>query len=309
MTPFEGTEKKLEIILRHPDPGLRENSGGRWVRVVEASGAAIISRMRNDVVDAYLLSESSMFLWADRILMITCGRTSLARSVPEILQFLPADRIGQVFFERKNVLYPDLQPTSFDTDCGLLQYHFPGKCFRLGAADNDHVNMFYSTHDRVAASADVTLQVLMHELTATVRRNFGPDAAAGGRHGRAVSRLRRLCTGMDVDDHFFEPEGYSLNAVQGDRYLTVHVTPQPSGSYASVETNLTPTDSLVHDVLDIFQPGRFTRMLTASMDPEGLTALRETTTPDPRYRAIEQVDQSFDCGYAVSFINCRHRQR
>jgi S-adenosylmethionine decarboxylase len=309
MTPFEGTEKKLEIILRQPDPGLREDSCGRWARVVEASGAAIISKMKSDAVDAYLLSESSMFLWADRILMITCGRTSLARSVPEILRFLPADRIGQVFYERKNVLYPDFQPTSFDIDRDLLQSHFPGKCFRLGAADTDHVNMFYSTHDRIEATADVTLQVLMHDLPVTVRGDFGSDTAGSNQIGGALSRLRRLCAGMHADDHFFEPAGYSLNAVQGDRYLTVHVTPQPSGSYASVETNLTPTGALVPGVLDIFQPRRFTRMLTASMDPEGLAALRAALVADPHYRAVEQIDQIFDCGYAVSFINCRHRRR
>ncbi len=44
--------------------------------------------------------------------------------------------------------------------------------------------------------------------------------------------------GYAVDDHYFRPSGYSLNAVRDDDYVTVHVTPDDHGSYASLELSV-----------------------------------------------------------------------
>jgi len=105
-TKFEGPEKKLEIILFAPQAGLRSNRDGQWDRVAKASRAAIISGIATDDLDAYLLSESSLFVWEDRILMITCGKTTLINAVPEILKIVNRDRIAFVFYERKSFMFP-----------------------------------------------------------------------------------------------------------------------------------------------------------------------------------------------------------
>ena len=112
---FEGPEKKLEIILNSPCSNLRSNQDGRWERVVNASRSHIISSISAEGVDAYLLSESSLFVWEDRILMITCGKTTLVNAVPEILRLTGRRNVARVFYERKNMLYPDQQSTQFDT--------------------------------------------------------------------------------------------------------------------------------------------------------------------------------------------------
>ncbi len=62
-----------------------------------------------------------------------------------------------------------------------------------------------------------------------------------------------------LDEFFFSPMGYSANLVFGNFYMTVHVTPQESCSYASVETNYIPSsstslDTLKEIFLDLFQP-------------------------------------------------------
>ena len=73
LSKFEGPEKKLEILLAPRHPGLREAAEEQWHRVAAASGASVISTLTGDALNAYLLSESSLFVWDDRILMITCG--------------------------------------------------------------------------------------------------------------------------------------------------------------------------------------------------------------------------------------------
>jgi hypothetical protein len=108
---FEGPEKKLEIHLAGPLSDLRSNRDGRRDRVVRASGATIISRIRGRHMDACLLSESNLFVWDDRILMITRGRTHLIRALPEILGLVTMEMVGALFYERKNALYPMEQPS------------------------------------------------------------------------------------------------------------------------------------------------------------------------------------------------------
>ena len=60
----------------------------RWREIVAASRASVLSRMSNDACDAYLLSESSLFVFERRMLMITCGQTRLVDAVEALLDFL-----------------------------------------------------------------------------------------------------------------------------------------------------------------------------------------------------------------------------
>ena len=44
-----------------------------------------MSRTSSAHVDAYVLSESSLFVYADRLVLKTCGTTRLLEAVPELL--------------------------------------------------------------------------------------------------------------------------------------------------------------------------------------------------------------------------------
>ncbi|MGD8366209.1 MAG: hypothetical protein PVG78_01095 [Desulfobacterales bacterium] len=302
---FEGPEKKLEIILFTAQSDLRENPGDRWQQVAAASGAEILSQISSLSLDAYLLSESSLFVWADRILMITCGQTVLLRALPEILKIVGRQNVAMVFYERKNLMFPEEQPADFEADVSLLSEYFPGKSYRLGPANADHVHLFFSSHAKIEAKQDVTLQILMSDLSPDMARRFFADNGTARRIA-ARTGIESLYSGMRIDSHLFTPAGFSVNGIRDARYFTVHVTPQRSGSYTSFETNMIEEDygPVVFEVLDIFRPERFTLVLTSSMDPR-CRPLHQTL-PDraPGYRALEKSYHEFNCGYAVSFFNC-----
>ena len=78
---FEGSEKKFEVVVSANSPDLRSLGEQRWREIVTASGAHVLSRMRGAHCDAYLLSESSLFVFAHKVVMITCGRTRLVDAV------------------------------------------------------------------------------------------------------------------------------------------------------------------------------------------------------------------------------------
>lgn len=302
---FEGPEKKLEIILSRSPAGLRSNADGKWRAVVKVCGAEIISTRNTLEMDAYLLSESSLFVWNNRILMITCGRTTLIRSVPLIIELARPENITFCFYERKNLMYPELQSTDFRSDADKLSKFFTGKSYRLGPADDDHVHIFYACRPEHSIKDDVTLEILMHDLHPDVSAAFIPGA------GETVTALERrtgideIYPEMESDSYLFQPYGYSLNKIADGCYATIHVTPEKSGSYASFETNLPESDyrGIISRVLEIFRPGRFSLLITESdreAEPGGRNRQPERITG---FRRTETDFYVFDCGFNVSFSN------
>jgi S-adenosylmethionine decarboxylase len=305
VTHFEGPEKKLEIILFSSRRAIRANTDGRWDRVVRASGAEVISCISTDAMDAYLLSESSLFVWGDRVLMITCGQTQLVQAVPEIMEIVGRDQVAMVFYERKNLMFPSRQPADFEADVVKLEAHFPGKSYRLGPANHDHVHVFFSSHAKIDAEHDATFQLLMSDLDPSATEIFTDRKAGTAVQAARLSRLTGIYDGMEVDGHFFTPYGYSLNGVNGQDYYTLHVTPQHDGSYASFETSVIEKDyaRVISEVLSLFRPGRFSVLLTTSMD-DGCLPLHETAAVTlPGYGVTEKSLYEFDCGYAITYLN------
>ena len=128
---------------------------------------------------------------------------------------------------------------------------------------------------------DQTLEILMSRLDPAACAQFlhpspSTDADDGHATGAALSTrlgLDALLPGSTIDGYLFKPCGFSLNAVQRDRYATVHVTPEIDWSYASFETNAelgsdgNPSlAELVRAVLDVFRPGRLSITLFVSQE-------------------------------------------
>jgi S-adenosylmethionine decarboxylase len=80
----------------------------------------------------------------------------------------------------------------------------------------------------------------------------------------------------EIQEWAFSPCGYSCNAMLGDAYHTIHITPEPHCSYASFETNikLPSYNKIIQRVLDLFRPKRFT--LTVFADREGVAQCTDT---------------------------------
>jgi S-adenosylmethionine decarboxylase len=295
---FEGTEKKVELIVSDRAPDLRRLGEQRWREIVAAARANVLSRLTTDHCDAYLLSESSLFVFERKMLMITCGQTCLVDAVAELLKDIDAEDVRFLVFERKNEIFPQHQPTSFDEDARALNDLLPGKALLFGAEDDHHLHLYHLNRPFEGEAGDVTTEILMHDLDRDAAALF--DLQRGGRD-LAVERtaaMRRILPGYDVAEHLFEPSGYSLNAVRGNHYATIHVTPQDQGSYASFETNFPfggdPAE-LCTDVLDVFRPEAFDVVLF----DQG----QGSFTSPPGYPVRAEISERIDCGYRVRFLS------
>jgi len=304
---FEGPEKKLEIILRRPDTTLRDNSDGRWTRVVQASGAAIISRLPGGRVDAYLLSESSLFVWDDRVLMITCGDTTLIDAVPPILSLVGLANVATVFYQRRRLMFPALQPQAvdFEAEAARLNRWFKGRSYRLGPANRDHVHVFVAAPASLRPAGDMTVELLMAGLSPACAALFDACRAQSQTTRAVLERIEGLAGEFKTDAHFFTPQGYSLNATRSGTYCTVHVTPQSKVSYASFESNLIQDsyEDTMAELIDVFRPDRFSLVITRSSDLKRSSDLDRLCRPPRGYQVTETSHCEFDIGYEILFAN------
>ncbi|KAI9037019.1 adenosylmethionine decarboxylase SPE2 [Aspergillus affinis] len=132
---FEGPEKLLEVwfapsaeSLGPAKPaGLKAVPEEIWKDMLDLVNCQVLSIVSSEDVDAYLLSESSMFVWPHKLILKTCGTTTLLSGLPRILEIAalfggfpkstaPSSRgidvaaaPYRVFYSRKNFLFPDRQ--------------------------------------------------------------------------------------------------------------------------------------------------------------------------------------------------------
>ncbi|MBX3249498.1 MAG: hypothetical protein KF901_20140 [Myxococcales bacterium] len=299
-TFFEGPEKKLELVLASGRPSLRALGDDVWQQVVESARAQIVSVMRNGRCDAYLLSESSLFVFDASLTMITCGRTRLVDAAERLLELVGRENVDLLVYQRKNEHFPDRQPSSFYEDAAELHQALPGRALRFGAVHDHHVHVFHTTRPYAADPADTTLEILMHGLREDVSARFvgcAPPATSTLAEQRGITRL---LPGFQVDEHAFTPAGYSVNGLRDGAYFAVHVTPEHLGSYVSFETNVDfrpGLDDLLAGVLAIFEPRAFDVFAYAPVD-----TLPASIDP-ARYRVKDHVRSRF-AGYDVAFWHC-----
>lgn len=242
---FEGAEKKLEIRLTPKLASLRLREYGFWSTLVACANAEILSTISNDVCDAYLLSESSLFVWDDKILLLTCGNSTLIEAACHFINALGAEHIAALCYQRKNEYQAQLQSTSFADDIAKLRTLIPGKAFRVGHLDSHHHYLFctdnqFCTENQSISSSETCLELMMYHIHGELADYLKlPTQTELGIYQRLG--LQQLFGDFQLDMHCFQPAGFSLNAIRGADYFTLHITPsveQGDNSYVSFETNL-----------------------------------------------------------------------
>lgn len=98
---FEGPEKTLEVCFRHIDGTVPlasdteegERTGLRCLpredldRICARARCTILSSISNRYLDAYVLSESSLFVYPYMVVLKTCGTTTLLRCIALLIDF------------------------------------------------------------------------------------------------------------------------------------------------------------------------------------------------------------------------------
>lgn len=164
-----GPEKLLEVWFA-PDcaslpascsrDGLKAVAADTWKEMLDLVNCKVLSVLESDTVDAYLLSESSMFVWPHKLVLKTCGTTTLLLGLPRMLEIaaieagfphapanLPksipiAATPYRIFYSRKNFLFPNQQRgphRSWRDEVRFLDKLFiGGSAYMIGKMNGDH---------------------------------------------------------------------------------------------------------------------------------------------------------------------------
>lgn len=289
---FEGPEKNIEICFKQ---GVGEPEGCRCLSrealdtICAAAQCTILSSISNDKLDAYVLSESSLFVYPHKMVLKTCGKTTLLRCLQPLLRFV-ADlglELEWLGYSRKNYTFPDDQVfphSSFQEEFSYLKKHphlnarLNGNGYILGPITGDHLLVYVADKcDREdVPGTERTLNIMMFDMEPAVSNVFYKETCPTAREMTERSGIGKLVPGAAIDDCAFDPCGYSMNAVLYSSYTTVHITPEPECSYASFETNtqLKSYTALINNVLSVFRPRRI--LVTLIADAAGLGQVTES---------------------------------
>ncbi|XP_065156012.1 S-adenosylmethionine decarboxylase proenzyme isoform X2 [Atheta coriaria] len=290
---FEGVEKLVEIWFTTNDAtkkgaDLRKIPRSKLESLLKIVRCEIISFTSNDNIDAYVLSESSMFISKRRFILKTCGTTTPLLCLEVLLDLVEHyagfDEVDDLFYSRKNFKRPDLQVTPhqhFDQEVELLDSLFnDGAAYCLGPVNKDcwflyTLNPLPEFNGRQVpngqnvkmAEPDQTLEILMTDLDPEIMSVFTREDSLTAADATKKSGIDKIIPNMIIDDYLFEPCGYSMNGVtKNGNYMTIHITPEPEFSYVSFETNVPAASyrEIISRVLEAFNPRKFTITLFAN---------------------------------------------
>ena len=100
---FEGSEKRLEVdFLPTTGSGLRSLSRSQLDQLLEHAGCCVV---------AYVLSESSLFVFPHKMVLKTCGTTKILHAIPLLLQLAASTGCSpkRCKYSRASFLYPHHQ--------------------------------------------------------------------------------------------------------------------------------------------------------------------------------------------------------
>jgi S-adenosylmethionine decarboxylase len=339
---YEGPEKTLEVVFRKMDTtgihaadtfgvltehsptcgsissnaaepiervGLRRLSRTDLDLICTRARCTILSSVSNRYLDAYVLSESSLFVYPYMVVLKTCGTTTLLRCIATLIDLgrklgLEIDWVG---YSRKNFNFPSDQVfphQSFNQELDYLYSHrslcerLDGNGYTLGPVTSDHWFVFVADQTVRAHSlemdTDRVLNIMMFDIDENVSKFFyynqydqkhlaeskEEEVARISREQTVASGIDALCPGAIIDPRAFEPCGYSMNAILFRSYSTIHITPESGSSYVSFETNqkVASYKSLISNVIRTFRPKRF--VITLMADEGGLKQMKDNPLTD-----------------------------
>jgi len=267
---FEGPEKRLEIDFKpsaiSSPQGFFVYTSPQWQELLDLARCTILNVTKNEELHAFVLSESSLFVYPYRVILKTCGTTTLLRCVNKILEY--ANAIGLelelVRYSRKNFLFPEEQLAphcNWEDEVEYLNSIFQrGVADIFGSPEDEpwycYIADFSDGNPKLKPNEIRTLEIMMHQLSIPASQQFVKKKDTGDRDKHPA--IAEILNHRAVTDEFnFTPCGYSMNALEESNYHTVHVTPESHCSYASYECN-TPIRqyaTVIDKVFSVFEPG------------------------------------------------------
>ena len=293
---LDGSQMKFEMQVDLSACNLRALGVDYWHDVAEAAGVEVHSHLADESCDAFILSEASLLVFDRRVLMMARGQMRPHLALLKIVERVGASNI-------RSMIYKRLQTTTFPDDTRALAECLPGRTIQFGNADEHSVFLFRRDRLELECRGETSVEILMHGISDKALSDFSGESHPTAEALRRATGVDRIVAGFEVDDKLLDA-GYSLNAVRGEEYYAIHVTPQFGGSHASFESNVrfaTTLPQTIQRLLEMFRPRSVDLMLYSAGVLDAVEA--------PGYGLASHVTQSEESGFPMRFMSFRRRTR
>ncbi|KAK2608883.1 spermidine resistance protein [Conoideocrella luteorostrata] len=229
---FEGPEKLLEVWFAPSSTalpstaapnGLKCVASETWVAMLDMVNCKILSVLESDDVDAYLLSESSMFVFPHKLILKTCGTTTLLLGLQRLLHiaavnagfpFHNANTVNdiraaatpyRVFYSRKNFLFPDNQKgphRSWKQEVKYLDDTLDGggSAYMVGKMNGDHWYLYITSPNQTLTPPLTPESEINCQPTPATTISSNGGSSAGGPYSQSDETLEILMTDLDPEN-------------------------------------------------------------------------------------------------------------
>ncbi|KAL8970899.1 MAG: hypothetical protein Q9183_001306 [Haloplaca sp. 2 TL-2023] len=270
---FEGPEKLLEVWFSASSSSLPEASmpGGlrnvpseEWKEMLDLVNCKVLSIVESEDVDAYLLSESSMFVFPHKLILKTCGTTTLLSGLPKILEIAAlvakfphalanagrgtatAAVPYRVFYSRKNFLFPDRQVGPHrswrDEVKSLDKLFLGGSAYLIGKMNGEHWYLYLTepntmltppaTPDRETPTRVLDLPESHLTKACSAKEDDGQDET-----------LELLMTDLDVDNAKQFYLDHASAVAEGQYYREAHEARMEARKHLGSINDMDETDN------------------------------------------------------------------
>lgn len=254
---FEGPEKLLELWFspsssklppNWPSDGLRAIPLSEIENLLKIVNCEILSKISATSLDAYLLSESSLFVYTNKFILKTCGTTTTLLCLDQLKllinkyidsSFTSFDDIFRVFYSHRSFLFPERQNPihqNWDNELNHLNNYFnvqTAKTYILNdqLKFNENWHLYINGNNTQISSTpsnDITIEILMSDLNVETSQNFQLSASSPidpkdknfnhllGDYMMDKTNLNKLIKNTSATKHdafAFTPCGYSSNSI------------------------------------------------------------------------------------------------
>ncbi|KAF9905694.1 spermidine resistance protein [Linnemannia zychae] len=237
-----GNEQQQEIDNQQDRYGLRIIPKATWEEMLDIVQCKVLhSTHTHPSVDAYVLSESSFFVFPHKLILKTCGTTTLLMALPKILElaqewcgllyspsFSNDEQVQQlqpyrVFYSRKKFLFPEKQVhvhREWKDEVEFLDRHFNnGAAYTIGKVNGDHWCLYVTApfHEYPARGGLEDNRIQDKEETAMENFQEESDLTRGGIFGIPPTRpLSRASTSHSTSESESEDTTATHLADQND---------------------------------------------------------------------------------------------
>lgn len=226
---FEGAEKRISF---ETSKNLLDVSDEEWKIILTKIGCTVLSTIQNDEYKFFLLSESSCLISKTHVMIKTCGKTK-----PLLILDNIDDYPKHLTYSHCDFMIPDQQPHPHKTKDEEIKFLLTHNKIEKEIKCYNFDKWMLCISDKISSP--------FHEF---ISRNFEWNHDVS--HTNIENIVKKYFPESAIDPKCFEPYGYSMNMLNKNVYITIHVTPQKSCCYFSLETNMDNPHGIFKDVLE-----------------------------------------------------------